>query len=187
MSDGMPVTSEPYVAFESWPSARVERHDHILGLLCTACSALLFGVVACLVKATTLPILVMVECRGVVQWSVAVVFVLVRFMWRRGEEPLSHLLFSPPSMRAWQLLRALLYWAFQLLWWTALTFMPLGDATSLVYCGPLFTGIFSNLLLAEPLTRMFFLCAALDIVGVVTLGDRTQVPRPRSISCVHLC
>jgi len=167
--------ADAYVAFESWPSPRAERHDHILGLICTACSALLFGVVACLVKATTLPILLMVECRGIVQWSVAAVLVVLRFAMRRGKEPITHHLFSPPPLRAWQLLRALLYWSFQLLWWTALTFMPLGDATSLVYCGPLFTGFFSNLLLAEPLTRMFFVCAAMDIVGVCFIVQPSQL------------
>merc|ERR1719487_2144125 len=81
-------------------------------------------------------------------------------------------------MRSWQLLRALLYWSFQLLWWTALIYMPLGDATALVYCGPLFTGAFAHVMLKEALTGIFFVCAALDIVGV------GLIVQPSQLSCV---
>lgn len=163
-----------YISFDDASRATASR-DHMMGLCCTAAAALLFGVVASLVKTATLPTLVMVQCRGLVQWGLAVILCLIRFAVRRGAEPLSHQLLSPPPLRAWQLLRALLYWSFQLLWWTALTYMPLGDATALVYCGPLFTGIFSNLLLAEPLTRLFFVCAALDILGVCLIVQPTQL------------
>ena len=120
----------PYTSYH--PRDQSSR-DHITGLVCTGAAALLFGVVAMLVKLAALPPLVMVECRGLVQWTASVVLCLARFASLRGEQPLSHVLCAPPSLRAWQLLRAVLYWAFQLFWWTALVWMPLGDATALVY------------------------------------------------------
>jgi drug/metabolite transporter (DMT)-like permease len=87
-------------------------------------------------------------------------------------------------MRSWQLLRALLYWAFQLLWWTALIYMPLGDATALVYCGPLFTGAFAHLMLNEPLTGIFFVCAALDIIGVCLIVQPSHLACALKGGCV---
>ena len=162
----------PYTSYH--PRDQSSR-DHITGLVCTGAAALLFGVVAMLVKLAALPPLVMVECRGLVQWTASVVLCLARFASLRGEQPLSHVLCAPPSLRAWQLLRAVLYWAFQLFWWTALVWMPLGDATALVYCGPLFTGMFSHLMLKEPLTRTFFVCAGLDILGVVLIVQPEQL------------
>jgi drug/metabolite transporter (DMT)-like permease len=160
-------------------SPRVAQDDHIVGLLCSAASAMMFGVVASMVKSAALPPLVMVECRGVVQWMAAFLLCIARFHTTGGGglESLSHILVASPAMRSWQLLRALLYWSFQLLWWTALIYMPLGDATALVYCGPLFTGAFAHMMLKEPLTGIFFVCAALDIVGVCL------IVQPSRLSC----
>jgi len=47
--------------------------------------------------------------------------------------------------------------------------------SGLVYCGPLFTGIFSHLILAEPLTRLFFVCGLLDVIGVCLIVQPKQM------------
>jgi drug/metabolite transporter (DMT)-like permease len=161
-------------------SPRIALDDHAVGLLCSAASAMMFGIVASMVKSAALPPLVMVECRGLVQWMAAFLLCIARFYTtgREGRDSIAHILMASPAMRSWQLVRALLYWSFQLLWWAALVSMPLGDATALVYCGPLFTGAFAHIMLREPLTRIFFVCAALDIVGVCL------IVQPSQVSCV---
>ena len=48
------------------------------------------------------------------------------------------LLLGPSHLRGWLVLRALLYWLFLACWWFALASMPIGDATTIVYVGPVF-------------------------------------------------
>lgn len=69
-------------------------------------------------------------------------------------------------MRHFLLLRAAIYWAFMYLWWGALTKMPVGDATAIVYCGPIFTALFARIILCETLHWSFFVCLSLALGGV---------------------
>merc|ERR1712194_530264 len=50
--------------------------------------------------------------------------------------------------------------------WMALDSMPVGDATTIVYCSPLFTALFGWLLLGEQVSLSVFGCLALSMVGV---------------------
>ena len=54
-----------------------------------------------------------------------------------SEQPtdLTLLLIGPAHLRGWLILRAALYWLFLAGWWYALTSMPIGDTTTIVYVG----------------------------------------------------
>merc|ERR1712216_516585 len=52
-------------------------------------------------------------------------------------------------------------------WWMALAKMPVGEATALVYCGPLFTALFGWILLGERPQRSFYGCLVLNLGGVL--------------------
>ena len=86
-------------------------------------SALVFGVVACMVKVVALPPLVMLQCRSFVQWALSLVSVA---LCAPGPKTVawSERLFGPPRLARWLWLRALTYWAFMGLWWSSLSALP---------------------------------------------------------------
>ena len=136
-------------------------------------AALLFGVVAAFVKATTLPTLVMLMIRSILEWALGFGVALLHHDDTRegrsvtvpplpqpetalhevetfgaGVKPddnsgLTMLLFGPPHLRGWLFLRSFLYWAFMAGWWWSLTQMPIGDATTIVYTAPIWTATFA--------------------------------------------
>jgi len=79
------------------------------------------------------------------------------------------LLFGPPHLRGWLVLRALLYWLFLACWWFALTCMPIGDATTIVYVGPIFTATFAYLFLGERIDWTFYPIVLLDGAGLLLI------------------
>ena len=80
---------------------------------------------------------------------------------------LTPLLLGPPHLWRWLVLRALLYWGFLACWWLALTSMPIGDATTIVYTGPIWTATFARLLLGERIDWSFYPIVALDAIGLL--------------------
>jgi len=108
--------------------------------------------------------LMMLQVRGAIQWLIS----LGTVSWcLPGPTPATPVkFFGEKNERLYLLLRGAVYWSFMMLWWTALTSMPLGDATTIVYCGPVFTAIFAWMLLGEQVPRNFLCCLALNMGGV---------------------
>lgn len=86
---------------------------------------------------------------------------------------LSLLLLGPAHLRKWLVLRALLYWIFLACWWFALTRMPIGDATTIVYVGPIFTATFAYIFLGERIDWTFYPIVALDAAGLLLITQPT--------------
>ena len=82
---------------------------------------------------------------------------------------LTLVLVGPPHLRLWVVLRAFLYWGFLACWWLALTAMPIGDATTIVYTAPIWTATFARVLLGERIDWSFYPIVALDAVGLVLI------------------
>jgi drug/metabolite transporter (DMT)-like permease len=222
----MTMLSEPLLA------AQQRESRQVTGTLMVTVSALLFGVVAAFVKATGLPMLVMLQFRSLLEWLLALSAAKLYSMLRgvpvfpqaevakaeavlttpnsvtntpscsprlhpRSEDtdPFSKsnisdftlLLIGPPELRGWLVLRALLYWGFLACWWLALTSMPIGDATTIVYTGPIWTALFARICLKEEIDVSFYPIVLLDAVGLVLItqpsflfSSTTSTPPPLS-------
>lgn len=86
---------------------------------------------------------------------------------------LTLLLIGPAELRGWLVLRALLYWLFLAGWWFALSSMPIGDATTIVYVGPIFTATFAFLFLGERIDWTFYPIVVLDGAGLLCITQPT--------------
>lgn len=140
-----------------------------LGLVLVTASALLFGIVAAFIKAIDVPTLVLQLVRSLIEWLLGIIAALV---YRKKQQPTSNLvllLFGPAELRGWLVLRAFLYWVFIAGWWFALASMPMGDATTIVYVGPVFTATFAFLFLGETVDWSFYPIVALDAVGLLLI------------------
>merc|ERR1712142_1400110 len=119
--------------------------DSYFGLSCVACSAVILGVVAAMVKTVDFPAVMMLQFHSIMQWIISLILCMRRFQLEenaRGTIPpedllekgssawkrLMSVLFANETVRHWLLFRATLYYAFMLLWWNALARLPLGDA-----------------------------------------------------------
>lgn len=145
----------------------------LLGLTLVTTAALLFGVVAACVKAIHLPTLVLQQLRSMIEWALGVATVL---FYRRKQKAdgqkvtdLVELLIGPPNLRVWIFLRALLYWCFLACWWSSLNCMPIGDATAIVYVGPVFTATFAYIFLGESIDWTFYPIVLLDAIGLILI------------------
>ena len=90
------------------------------------------------------------------------------------------LLVGPSHLWGWIVLRAFLYWGFLACWWLALTCMPIGDATTIVYCGPVFTATFARIFLKENIDWSFYPIVALDLVGIALITQPSFLGFPES-------
>mmetsp|Transcript_35715 Transcript_35715/g.66141 ORF Transcript_35715/g.66141 Transcript_35715/m.66141 type:complete len:417 (-) Transcript_35715:251-1501(-) len=133
-----------------------------VGLICVTSSAFLFGLVAALVKFIGINVYVMMQTRGTLQW----IFSLVAVYAFVSAPSTVAKFFGESRHRPILLLRAGLYWSFLSLFWGSLAHMPVGDATALVYCAPLFTAFFAWLLLGEKVQPSYFGSLTLNLVGV---------------------
>ena len=123
-------------------------------------------VVAAIVKFVNLPALVALQLRSIANWLLAVAALAWRMNSSDTDEDWPSALFGFQKFRYLIALRAVLYWIFIVCWWSALTYAPLGDATAIVYTGPLWTSFFGRLLLGEKLTPQFFQCMFLSLSGL---------------------
>ena len=88
---------------------------------------------------------------------------------RMATDEFVELLVGTRSQRGWLVLRALLYWGFLSCWWSALASMPIGDATTIVYTGPVWTATFAFLILGEHIDWTFYPIALLDACGLLLI------------------
>jgi len=135
-----------------------------LGLICVTSSAFLFGIVAALIQLIGLNVYVMMFVRGSLQWVFSIVAVCA--FLPASSTTLSNFI-GEPRHRPILFLRSGLYWGFICLFWSALDLLPLGDATTVVYCGPLFTALFGWILLGEPVPPSVIACMGSSMVGVI--------------------
>jgi len=107
---------------------------------------------------------VMMLVRGSLQWVFSI-FAVCAFL-PASTTTLSNFI-GEPRHRPILFLRSGLYWGFICLFWSALDLLPLGDATTVVYCGPLFTALFGWMLLGEPVPPSVIACMGSSMVGVI--------------------
>ena len=169
--------------------ATLPRKGGVVPLLCVTASSLLFGLVSALLKYVGLPPVLMMQVRSLLQWLASLV--VCGWRWNQSSkkpigmrQPLVDILVGPPGLRQLLLGRAFFFWAFMLLWWTSLTALPVGDATSLVYCWPIMTACWGIMLLKESVHPGFWACLLFDIVGLVLVarpsflfGERRDLPK----------
>mmetsp|Transcript_3645 Transcript_3645/g.8239 ORF Transcript_3645/g.8239 Transcript_3645/m.8239 type:complete len:412 (-) Transcript_3645:270-1505(-) len=139
-----------------------EHEAGYVGLLCVTSSAFLFGLIAALVKFIGMNVYVILQARGTLQWIFSLVAV---YAFVSAPSTVAQF-FGESRHRPILLLRAGLYWSFLSLFWGSLAHMPVGDATALVYCAPLFTALFGWLLLGEKVPPGCSWCLTLSLVGV---------------------
>jgi len=128
-------------------------------------AACVFALVALVVKTDPLPVLAATECRFLVSWAVAIVFMLM-YKSSRGLH-----WFGPPELRKWLVLKCALSFAFITLWWSALRQAPVGDCIAIIYCSPILTSLLSRALLGELLPGTFPLQVLLVSAGNVLVLD----------------
>jgi len=133
----------------------------LVGMLCVMASALIFAVVACMIKVTGLPTLVMLEVRGLVETALGAVALSLA-----GGKGFS-------TISPWLFVRALVYFVFLVFWWRTLALLPVGDATTLVSTGPIFTAFFGWLILGERVDAAFLPVLALNLTGLVLITRPT--------------
>ena len=136
------------------------------GVAAVTGAALLFGVVAALVKYAGVHPLILLQFRSAVQLALSLAAVRCSSSSSSSSEVGWHLL-GPRPLWGVLALRSLLYWGFLCMWWLALTYVPVGDATCVVYLGPIFTAVFAWLLLREQPPAVFPFCVVLSLAGVV--------------------
>eukprot|EP00931_Biecheleriopsis_adriatica_P050679 TRINITY_DN29363_c0_g1_i1.p1 TRINITY_DN29363_c0_g1~~TRINITY_DN29363_c0_g1_i1.p1 ORF type:complete len:342 (-),score=62.37 TRINITY_DN29363_c0_g1_i1:131-1156(-) len=151
------------------------------GLIYVFASVLIFGIVGVLVQLIDVEPLIMLQMRGSIQWLLALSCVLVKSRRDRRalQAPLPlqgslrarilDRLLGPSSVRGLVLLRGVLYWTFMGVWWASLEICSVGEATSVVYCAPIFTAIFACCLLPKRDQRFSVPVMVLAIAGVSTI------------------
>lgn len=135
--------------------------DQVYGTFLVVGAAMVFALVALVVKLDSLPLLPATECRYIVAWGVAVLFMLL-YQHSRGL-----FWFGPPGLRKLLVLKSAVSFGFITLWWASLRRAPLGDSIAIIYCSPILVSIWSLLLLGEPLHVEFPFQVILNMVGIV--------------------
>eukprot|EP00746_Dinoflagellata_sp_MGD_P000040 gnl/MRDRNA2_/MRDRNA2_100076_c0_seq1.p1 gnl/MRDRNA2_/MRDRNA2_100076_c0~~gnl/MRDRNA2_/MRDRNA2_100076_c0_seq1.p1 ORF type:complete len:350 (+),score=42.47 gnl/MRDRNA2_/MRDRNA2_100076_c0_seq1:53-1051(+) len=135
--------------------------EQVQGTCFVVGAAMVFALVALVVKTDTLPLLPATECRFAVSWVVAITFML---MFRK-ERGLSW--FGPAELRKLLVLKSVVSFGFITLWWAALRRAPLGDCIAIIYSSPVLTSIWSRLIDGELLTCEFPFQVALVGTGVL--------------------
>lgn len=128
-------------------------------------AAMVFALVALVVKVDPLPLLPATQCRFLISWLVSIAFMLV-YKKERGL-----LWFGPPRLRWALVLKGTLSFTFITLWWGALRRAPMGNCIAIIYCSPVLTSLFSRALLKEALPREFAAQVLLVSCGVVLVLD----------------
>jgi len=181
-----------------------QRARKLCGLWLVTTAALCFGVVAACVKAIDFPTFLLQQCRSTLEWVLCLSTGLIYRQCSSTPEQatsaensakvatksLIEFLFGSRDVLGWVILRAVLQWCFVACWWSALNFMPVGDATALVYMCPFFTTLFSLIILRERVGWMFIPIGVLAVIGIVLLckpsfifGTTTSGPESLGILC----
>ncbi len=135
-------------------------------MLYVAAAHVLYGVAAAVVKFENLPLLQLVLLRLLAQ----LIFATIIVQWTL---PSGSRLLGPPSAQRYLVGRATAQWCVMLLWWSALSYLPIGDATSIVFMSPIWANLFAATLLGERCLRIFPVQAILCVLGVLLI---TQPP-----------
>jgi hypothetical protein len=167
-SERTPLAAKSDASSSLFSSSSVVLQD-VMGTSFVGLSALLFGGTVACARYVDLNALFFMAGRAPVDWLLALFAVFcVRCYWR-PDSSLWELLFFTESGRNTQLLalgRAVCWWAFSTLWIAALTLMPSGDATALIFTlGPFLTGVFAYLILGEPMKPLVLGVFAVNVVG----------------------
>lgn len=138
-------------------STAPDAASELFGMLLVMASACLYAVVACMIKFTALPTLIMLQVQAVVE---SVLGVLACGVVQEKRD----LRFSP-----WLFVRAFVYFLFLVCWFQTLALLPVGDAVTLVSTAPVFTALFAWLLLGERVDGAFFPVLLLNFTGLVLI------------------
>jgi len=139
--------------------------EQIEGTCLVVGAALVFALVALVVQRDPLPVLVATECRFLVSWIVAIVFMLV-FRKSRGLQ-----WFGPRDLRKWLVLKCACSFVFITLWWAALERAPIGDCIAIIYSSPILVSLLSRVFLKEALPREFPAQVVLVSIGTILVMD----------------
>eukprot|EP00931_Biecheleriopsis_adriatica_P048958 TRINITY_DN28305_c0_g1_i1.p1 TRINITY_DN28305_c0_g1~~TRINITY_DN28305_c0_g1_i1.p1 ORF type:complete len:393 (-),score=64.10 TRINITY_DN28305_c0_g1_i1:182-1339(-) len=139
----------------------------ILGVVLITCG------VQCSVMANTVvkllagvPMLQIMQARFLLQWTCSVS--LCGGLKMTGNELC---LLGPPGCRLYLLVRAMTYTGALMALWCALRYMPVGEATAIVYLHPVVCGLLAHVLLKEPLGRVFWIQATISCIGVALVAN----------------
>jgi len=161
----------------------IDKKNSRIGLLCIFFACVIFGLVALLVQLIDVQPLLMLQVRGSIQWCLALVCSMManrnsQAAGRRAR--IAEQLFGPRSVRHLILARGVLYWMFMALWWAALELASVGEATSVVYCSPVFTALFAFYLLPKRDQRFSRSVMCLGLAGVFVIASPTFVKFSKS-------
>jgi len=137
--------------------------SNVAGMLLVACGTTLFAFIAVPVKLVqeSMPSLLLIELRALIQCTIGLIGIIIA-----GLRP-----WQPTEERKWLLLWAINYWLYVFTYYQALHALPLGDAITLVYLGPIFGSIVARATLGEVLPWSFFPCSLLALLGGVLVSQ----------------
>jgi uncharacterized membrane protein len=170
------------VALAQAPAAKLSLSNFIsriiptrlLGMTYLALSAVIFSVMALLVSilSRSLPSFEIVLARCSLQFLFALLACLVYRVPLLG----------PPGQRLWLLLRGALGFVAFSAYYFAIAHLTLGDATTIYFTSPLYTGIIAYVLLKEPMSWSDVVCTLCSVIGVVLI-----VRPPLLFGCEREC
>eukprot|EP00747_Dinoflagellata_sp_TGD_P187544 gnl/TRDRNA2_/TRDRNA2_45260_c0_seq1.p1 gnl/TRDRNA2_/TRDRNA2_45260_c0~~gnl/TRDRNA2_/TRDRNA2_45260_c0_seq1.p1 ORF type:complete len:360 (-),score=56.40 gnl/TRDRNA2_/TRDRNA2_45260_c0_seq1:55-1062(-) len=144
---------------------RPSNREQVEGTLLGVGGACIFATVAFVVRKDPLPVPIAAECRFVISWIVALVFML-RYRVSRGLQ-----WFGPAEVRKWLFIKCAMSFVFVTLWWTAIRRAPVGDCIAIVYSAPILTSLLSRAFLGEVLLPEFPAQIGLVTLGVILVVD----------------
>lgn len=80
-------------------------------------------------------------------------------------------IFGPPGCRWFLLFYATAYTVALMALWCALRYLPIGEATAIVYLHPVVCGLLAHVLLKEPLGSLFWMQATISCIGVALVAN----------------
>merc|ERR1711871_1100555 len=131
--------------------------SNVAGMLLVGAGTTLFAFIAVPVKMVQehVPALLLIEMRALIQCAMGLVGIVIV-----GLRP-----WEPKEERKWPLLWGINYWLYMYCYYQALHALPLGDAITLVYLGPIFGACTARATLGDPLPWSFFPSSLLALLG----------------------
>lgn len=112
------------------------------------------------------PMLQLMQARFLMQWACSMSLSCAMKLSGR-----SICIAGPPGCRLFLAVRATTYTGALMTFWCALRYLPVGEATAIVYLHPVFCGLLAHFLLQEPLGRIFWLQGAVSCTGVALVAN----------------